>query len=133
MATNPSGTLLLVSYSVSVSIYGLNFPALMAGFVSLSLQPRGYQEDFPLVKAIIACAPNIRGWSFIALKPPMGFDFTTNYEGILFDPSSMWFLPLVSNSRPQELGLRVGVPNLIPAIKRQAGNAVLVILDTAFG
>jgi hypothetical protein len=63
----------------------------------------------------------------------MGFDFKTTYEGISFDPRSMWFLPLESSSCPQDLGLRIAVPNFAPAIKRQAQNAVLVILDTALG
>jgi len=93
----------------------------------------GHKEAFPLVEALVARAPKIGGWQFIALKPPMGFDFETTYEGILFDPRAMWFLPLNSSSRPEELGLRIGVPNYTPALKRQAGNAVLVILDTALG
>ena len=45
----------------------------------------------------------------------------------------MWFLPLKSNSNPHQLGLRVGVPNFRTEIKREASNAVLVILDCAIG
>jgi len=93
----------------------------------------GHVETFPLVDAIVALAPKITGWHFIALKPPMGFDFTTTYEGIRFDPRGMWFLPLESSSRPHDLGLRVGVPNFTKDIERQASNAVAVILDTAMG
>jgi hypothetical protein len=93
----------------------------------------GYEKTFPVADAIVADAPKIRGWQFIALKPPMGFDFETTYEGISFDPHAMWFLPLDSNSRPHDLGLRIGVPNHTKAIKRKAENAVLVILDTALG
>ncbi len=93
----------------------------------------GHEEAFPLADAIVARAPKISGWQFIALKPPMGFDFKTTYEGISFDPHSMWFLPLDSRSRPEDLGIRIGVPNFTPAIERQAQNAVLVILDTALG
>jgi hypothetical protein len=85
------------------------------------------------VDAIVAHAPRIPGWQFIALKPPMGFDFTSTYEGIRFDPRAMWFLPLNSSSGEGDLGLRVGVPNLTPDIQRQASNAVAVILDTALG
>jgi hypothetical protein len=63
----------------------------------------------------------------------MGFDFTTTYEGICFEPLVMWFLPLNSSARPEDLGLRIGVPNFTKAIERQAGNAVAVILETALG
>jgi hypothetical protein len=93
----------------------------------------GHADIFPLADAIIALAPQISGWQLIALKPPMGFDFTTTYEGIRFEPRAMWFLPLDSSSRPEDLGLRVGVPNFTDDIKRQASNAVAVILDTALG
>jgi hypothetical protein len=93
----------------------------------------GRNELFPVVDAAIEAAPAIPGWTFIALKPPMGFDFTTTYEGITFDPKTMWFLPLKSTFDPKRLGLRVGVPEFSSAIERPAANAVLVILDTALG
>ncbi len=93
----------------------------------------GHQEVFPLADAIVARAPDLPGWRFIALKPPMGFDFQTNYEGVEFDPRDMWFLPLNSRSRPENLGLRIGVPNYADAEHGHVENAVLVILDTAIG
>src|SRR5208283_3759577 len=70
----------------------------------------GHADIFQLVDALVAHAPRSPGWQFIALKPPMGFDFTTTYEGVLFDPRAMWFLPLNSSSNEGDLGLRVGVP-----------------------
>ena len=63
----------------------------------------------------------------------MGFDVTSTYEGIRFEPRATWFLPLDSSSCPGNLGLRIGVPNLTSDIKRQASNAVAVILDTSLG
>jgi hypothetical protein len=93
----------------------------------------GHADIFPLADDIVALAPQIPGWQIIALKPPMGFDFTTTYEGIRFEPRAMWFLPLNSSFRPEDLGVRVGVPNFTDDIKRQASNAVAVILDTALG
>jgi hypothetical protein len=93
----------------------------------------GHFEAFELVDTIVANAPRIPNWEVIALKPPRGFDFISTYEGIHFEPRAMWFLPLDSASRPGDLGLRVGVPNLTSDIKRQATNAVAVILDTALG
>jgi hypothetical protein len=93
----------------------------------------GHTDAFPLVDTIVARAPRLAGWRFVALKPPMGFDFVTTYEAIRFDPRSMWFLPLQISSRPHDFGIRVGVPNFSDAIERQASNAVEVILDTALG
>jgi hypothetical protein len=99
----------------------------------LVITAEGKSELFPIVDTLVARAPQVAGWRFAALKPAMGFDFVTTYEGVRFDAAEMWFRPLTSPSRPSELGLRIGVPDLNPSIKRQAENAVLIILDTALG
>jgi hypothetical protein len=93
----------------------------------------GCSAVFPLVDEIIAKAPQLPGWVFIALKPAMGFDFTTTYEGVRFEPRKMWFLPLENASNPHRLGLRVGIANLTPAIERQANDAVATIIQTGLG
>ncbi|MEW6747815.1 MAG: hypothetical protein AB1486_34260 [Planctomycetota bacterium] len=99
----------------------------------LIVTAEGRQELFPLVDAVVAAAPRVEGWVFIALKPPMGFAFETSYEGIMFDPRSMWFLPLESPSNPPALGLRVAIPDFDCDQEQIAKNAILVILDTALG
>jgi hypothetical protein len=93
----------------------------------------GHVEAFPVVEELISLAPKIDGWVFMALKPPMGFAFTSRYEGTLFQPSRMWFLPLRSASDPQSIGIRIGVEGLEPMDRTVAHTAVLHILDTAIG
>jgi hypothetical protein len=93
----------------------------------------GHVSSFPLAEKLVRLAPNVEGWAFIALKPPQGFQFTTNYEGTRFDPRQIWFLPLESESHPSDLGLRIAVPGLDRTDQRAAHNAVLVILDTGLG
>lgn len=90
-------------------------------------------ELFPLVDAIVAAAPDLSGWKWVATKPAMGFDFVTEYDGLRLEPMSMWFLPLELPSDPAALGLRIGIPRLRPSQQREADNGVLVILDTALG
>ena len=90
----------------------------------------GHVEAFPVVERLVDRAPKIEGWVFVALKPPMGFTLTTRYEGTLFEPRHMWFLPLESPSRPQDFGIRVGIQGLDSMDKTNAHNALLVILDT---
>ena len=97
------------------------------------LTVEGAKDAFPVVETTIAEAPAYPDWRFIALKPAMGFDFVTRYEEVRLEPQKMWFLPLQSDARPNDLALRVGVPNLAPEVQRQVGNGVLVILDTALG
>lgn len=88
---------------------------------------------FSLIDAMIAAAPPRRGWTFTALKSAMGFDFVTDYEGVKFDPKAMWFLPLTSQSRPAELGLRIGIPRLRDQDHDAADFASRIILETALG
>jgi len=93
----------------------------------------GEKEIFDLAEMTIAEAPSFTDWRFIALKPAMGFDFSTRYENVHLEPKKMWFLPLQSASRPNDLALRIGVPDLKKETHRQSSNGVLVILDTALG
>lgn len=94
---------------------------------------QGRRELFPLAAAVAAAAPPLEDWTCIALKPALGFGFRTTYEGVTFDPGRMWFAPLRSPADPSALGLCIGVPDLEPARRRSAENAILVLLDTALG
>jgi hypothetical protein len=93
----------------------------------------GEVEAFPIVEELISVAPIVEGWIFVALKPAMGFAFSSLYEGVLFEPSRMWFLPLRSASRPESIGISVGVHGVDRMDRIGAQNAVLKILDTAIG
>lgn len=93
----------------------------------------GHVDSFSIAEELVGLAPDVEGWTFVALKPAQGFKFKTTYEGIDFDPRRMWFLPLDSASRPMALGIRVGVPDLHCINKATAHDAVLVILETGIG
>jgi hypothetical protein len=93
----------------------------------------GHVDSFPIAEELVRLAPNVEGWTFIALKPAQGFRFTTNYEGTRFDPREMWFLPLENESRPGDLGVQIAIPGLNGMDKTSAHSAVLVILDTGLG
>lgn len=115
-------------------ISGSRYPARTdTGAREFVITAEGNTEAFPIVDSIIGASPEHQQWEFVGLKPSMGFDFCTTYEGIKFDPRAMWFLPLQSESTPEFLGLRVGVPGYDPKNKRVTENAVLVVLDTALG
>jgi hypothetical protein len=93
----------------------------------------GQPALFPLVEAVVAQAPSLPGWTFIALKPAQGFDFSLRFEGLQLDARRMWFLPLTHKEAPAALGLRVGVPGLDPTRERQVGDGVWLILDAGLG
>jgi hypothetical protein len=93
----------------------------------------GHVDAFPVVETLVDLAPVLEGWTFVALKPPMGFTFTTQYEGVLFEPGRMWFLPSESPSHLRDLTIRVAIPGLESMDENLASNALLVILDTGLG
>ncbi len=93
----------------------------------------GNTKLFPLIDILASTAPPIPGWQIVALKPAMGFDFKTNYEGIEYNPKKMWFLPLVKKHDPTFLGLRIGVEKLPSGGGEEAYNAVATILETGLG
>ena len=99
----------------------------------LILTAQGDVDAFPVVDAIVAAAPERDDWSFIALKPPMGFDFTFRNNGVVLNAADVWFLPLKSQSDPNALGLRLGVPDADAIFGAQTVDAAYTILDTGIG
>jgi hypothetical protein len=63
----------------------------------------------------------------------MGFEFTSRYEDMLFEPSRMWFLPTSSASDPQAIGICIGIEGLESMDRALAHAAVLKVLDTGIG
>lgn len=88
---------------------------------------------FPLVETVVAQAPALPGWTFVALKAAQGFDFSTRFEDLRLDARRMWFLPLTHREAPAAVGLRLGVPGMDPAQEHQVVTAVWLILDTGLG
>ena len=103
------------------------------GPMELIISAEGDPDYFEDVRRLVATAPETPGWRFIAFKPPQGFEFRTEHEGVVVDPAECWFLPLQSNSNPTALGLRVAVPGLTDELARTYGAAVHIVLDTGLG
>lgn len=93
----------------------------------------GDKNYFDKVDDLVSKAPKIDGWEIISLKPPMGIEFVTNYNGIKIDPRSIWFLPLENKSNPKTLGLKLCLPNYNLSRQKLFLNASYEILDTILG
>lgn len=93
----------------------------------------GNEELFPLVDELVAAAPPLPGWVFVALMPALGFEFVTEYEGVRYDGSRMWFLPLISEQEPEGLGLRIGIPGLSKEHRERGRFIAWMVLRTALG
>ncbi len=93
----------------------------------------GETQQFESVFNLVNSAPKFENWKIIALKPAMGFDFITNYEGVDYNPEDLWFLPLSSDSNPNMLGLRIGIPNYDKDTHKHSVAASWIIFDAGLG
>jgi hypothetical protein len=97
------------------------------------LTASGQRPLFPLVERIAAMAPRLDDWKFVGLKPAMGFEFSTNFEGVHLDPKKMWFMPLRHKSDPKFLGFRIAVGANVDPQDKETRGAVFIVLDTGLG
>jgi hypothetical protein len=94
----------------------------------------GDAKLFPVADEIISHAPELLGWRFISLKPSRGFQFTSSFRGILFDPQKMWFMPLKKRDDPSFLGLQIGYEGGSDfAEKKIVRDGTFLVLDTGLG
>jgi hypothetical protein len=89
---------------------------------------QGDTSLFPLVEELASQAPEIPGWTVVALKPPMGFGFSIKYEGVELKPDDIWFEPHTSKDTPNVLGLRIAAPGYVEELDQEFCNGVLILL-----
>lgn len=63
---------------------------------------------FPTVKKLVAEAPEVQGFRFIALKPASGFEFSLEVDGVEVDANALRFEPLLGTAG---VGLKVFLPD----------------------
>lgn len=93
----------------------------------------GNKDAFGSADLLVGAAPGLKGWTFVSLKPPMGFDFEHSDGPISLDVSQLWFLPTHSSTDPPELGVIIGLPNVDFVLERQSVDTAYTILETAIG
>ena len=81
------------------------------------------------MKALVAAAPALDGWSFVALKPPMGFDFTLEADGVELDGVGA---ALRAPGGPGGLGLRLYLPEAV-AKEDDVEQLIRLLLQTGVG
>jgi len=88
---------------------------------------------FASAREIVAAAPDLAGWEFLALKPPRGFSFAIDIDGLHIDASELQFDPLAAQENPKLLGIRVYVPSADDDHDERLGRALPLILETGIG
>lgn len=99
----------------------------------LIITAEGNQTAFASADRLVAAAPNLPGWDFYSLKPPMGFDFRHSDGPISLDVSNLWFMPTESTDDPAALGIVLGVPDAGFVLKNQSVDTAYTILEIAIG
>jgi len=103
------------------------------GVSELIISAEGNADYFSDVRLLIAAAPAIAGWRFLAFKPANGFGFTTEYEGTTFSPGATWFMPLSSHSDRGALGIRVGYAHYDEQQHQRFLTGTFIMLECALG
>lgn len=103
------------------------------GCNELIVSAEGQTRYFSAVRTLVAAAPPITGWRFIAFKPPQGFDFDTHYEGITLSPKATWYMPLRAAEDPGDLGLRIGYAHYNPKRQQAFLAGTFIMLECALG
>jgi len=100
----------------------------------LIITAEGNVEQFEAVEKLIDSAPSIKHWVFIPFIQPTEDGNTINYEGIEITRGELWFMPLQSQSQPNDIGIRICVPGY-ETIKTNnwLENAIYKMLDTVLG
>lgn len=99
----------------------------------LVLTAEGRAEAFPALLELARAAPDIPGWQVVAFKQAQGFEFVTHYEDIVVAPEATWFMPLLSETNPRSLGLRLAFSHFESSKERQFLVAAYLMLEAGLG
>jgi hypothetical protein len=100
----------------------------------LIITAEGNVDYFEQVELLIANAPVIQGWTFIAFIPQRNPPVNTLYEDVELIPTKMWFMPLNSTSKPKSIGIKVCLRDYeVVKDNKWLKPAVYKLLDTILG
>lgn len=99
----------------------------------LIITAEGDADQFESAEKLIEQAPSIKNWIFIPFIQPSDEDSTIQYGNTKITRSELSFLPLQSQSNPNDIGIRIGVPDYNSLDKKDTDNAVFKMLDSVLG
>jgi len=103
------------------------------GLMEFVVSAEGDADHFDAVRSVCAAAPAIPGWIVTPFKPPAGFDFSIEYEGITVDPAECWFKPLLSKKAPGLVALHVAAAGLDDVDGDDLLNALRLLVECGLG
>ncbi len=76
----------------------------------LIITAEGDADYFNEAMRLVAVAPKMSDWKFIALVPPRGAEFQFAFEDIVLKVDDIWFQPVHDSAHPDAVGIRVCMP-----------------------
>lgn len=101
--------------------------------LDLIITAEGLKEYFEDVEFLIAQAPELKNWNFIAFKPPMGTSFNLKYRDYNFNPNEIIFISLVNEETPNSVGIVVCYSDYNEYEKEVLLGGTYLILDVILG
>ena len=90
-------------------------------------------DAFPAARELVAAAPPLPGWQIIALKPPRGFEFGFDMDGLEINAAELKFEALSARQDPKLLGIRIYVPGATDDDDERLARALPLVLETGIG
>jgi len=103
------------------------------GACEFIITAEGNPELFDDVREFVSAAPSVEGWRVVAFKPPRGFEFEVDVPTGSLPVCELWFVPLQSETHPDLLGVRFGIPGYDEWLLDDYLFACYQILDRGLG
>ncbi len=99
----------------------------------LIISSEGEKEFFENIYDMVDCAPQIDGWEFIALRPPKGFDYLVEHNGLELASEDMYFIILENEVDSSLIGLKVGIHDFDKRRYKDYYQATYMFLEICLG
>ena len=100
----------------------------------LIITPDRTISNIVFVEELIAAAPDLEGWKFTALKPPVDIpDFGIEMAGFKFDATTLSFYANENKKFPDEIDITICYDSFTEHEEPQITNGVYIFLDNYLG
>lgn len=101
--------------------------------IEFVITAEGAVDYFEKVEELADAAPDFPRWKVVKYKQPQGPGFITEYEGKVFDPDKIVFIPLRNEENPEGVGIQVCYPDYKKAERNTFVNGTYLMLDALIG
>jgi hypothetical protein len=102
--------------------------------VELVLTADGIIKNFVFVEQLVQDAPQIKGWKFTALKPPMEDDkFGVEMAGYKINTDNIYFYSNDNPNQPDEIDITLVYEDLNDENRSTISNGIYIFLDNYLG